>query len=143
MRGVLCLAARQAMTNAVHDNPARKRFELEVDGETAYTMYRRSPGIVTFVHTVVPAALEGRGVGSTLARGALEQVRAHGDKVVAECRFIAAYMAKHPEVQDLLVDAPAPPRAKPGLPRGVALLLDPLLNKGTAFTLAERAALGL
>ena len=30
-----------------------------------------------------------------------------------------------------------------GLPRGEALLHDPLLNKGTAFTLAERDALGL
>jgi malate dehydrogenase (oxaloacetate-decarboxylating)(NADP+) len=31
----------------------------------------------------------------------------------------------------------------PGFPRGLAVLRDPLLNKGTAFTEAERDALGL
>jgi len=94
------------MANAVHDNPAKNRYELVVDGETAFTVDRRSPGTVTFIHTTVPEALEGRGVGSALAQGALDLVRARGDNVIAECTFIKGYIGKHPEVQDLLLDRP-------------------------------------
>jgi predicted GNAT family acetyltransferase len=90
------------MASAVHDNPARHRFELEVDGVVAFTTYRHKDGVVTFVHTEVPEALSGRGVGSKLAQGALEMVRSRGEKVVAECPFIAGYISKHPEFQDLL-----------------------------------------
>ena len=90
------------MDATVRDNPSRHRFELEVDGVTAFSVYRHTPGVVTFVHTEVPDALAGRGVGSKLAQGALELVRARGEKVIAECPFIASYIKKHPEFQDLL-----------------------------------------
>ena len=92
------------MTSDVHDNPSRHRFELDVDGVTAFTVYRHKPGVVTFIHTEVPDALAGKGVGSKLAQGALAIVRSRGEKVVAECPFIAGYIKKHPEFQDLLVD---------------------------------------
>jgi predicted GNAT family acetyltransferase len=86
----------------VRDNEALHRFELEVDGVTAFSQYRRSPGITTFIHTEVPEALSGKGVGSKLAKGALELARARGDKVVSRCPFISAFLEKHPEYQDLL-----------------------------------------
>ena len=92
------------MTSTVRDNPSRHRFEVDVDGVVAFSVYRHKPGVVTFVHTEVPEALSGRGVGSTLARGALEIVRERGEKVIAECPFIASYIKKHPEFQDLLVE---------------------------------------
>ena len=94
------------MPSTVRDNEARHRFELDVEGVIAFAEYRRAPGVVTFVHTVVPESLGGRGVGSTLAKGALDLVRAHGDKVVAECPFIAGYIGKHKEYQDLLAVKP-------------------------------------
>ena len=87
----------------VRDNPAQRRFELNADGGTAATYYDLSPGVITFTHTEVPPALEGRGIGSKLARGALDAVRAQGLKVVAECPFIRGYIERHPEFQDLLV----------------------------------------
>jgi predicted GNAT family acetyltransferase len=90
------------MTGAVRDNAALKRFELEVDGNTAYLYYRLEPGVMTLVHTEVPPALGGRGVGSTLVRGALEAIRAKGLKVIVRCPFVSAYMGKHPEFNDLL-----------------------------------------
>lgn len=93
------------MTSGVRDNSTLHRFELEVDGVTAFSVYRRSPGIVTFIHTEVPDALAGKGVGSKLAKGALELVRPRGEKVIAECPFIAAYIQKHAEFQDLLIKA--------------------------------------
>ncbi len=90
------------MTDQVRDNAARNRFELEVDGHVAFTAYDLAPGMITFTHTVVPKALGGRGVGSALARGALDQVRAKGLKVVAQCPFIAAFIQKNADYQDLL-----------------------------------------
>ena len=86
----------------VVDNPARHRFELEVDGHIAFASYEREGGIITFTHTIVPAALQGLGLGSILIEAALAAVRAEGLKVVPECPFVRAYIEKHPEEQDLL-----------------------------------------
>jgi uncharacterized protein len=90
------------MSNAVRDNTALHRFELDVDGHTAVAYYQLSPGVITFTQTEVPTELSGRGIGSQLTRGALDAVRALGLKVVAKCPFIAAFMGKHPEYSDLL-----------------------------------------
>ncbi|HYM30517.1 MAG TPA: GNAT family N-acetyltransferase [Candidatus Cybelea sp.] len=90
------------MANTVRDNRSLHRFELDVDGHIAFAEYRRTPGLITFVHTVVPPELGGRGVGTTLAQGALGLVRAEGLKVAAECPFIAGFLKKHPEFNDLL-----------------------------------------
>ena len=86
----------------VRDNSAFHRFELETDGHMAYLYYRLEPGTITLVHTEVPQELGGRGVGSTLVRGALEAIRAQGLKVSAKCPFVAAYLGKHPEFNDLV-----------------------------------------
>jgi predicted GNAT family acetyltransferase len=91
----------------VHDNPVRHRFELDIDGVTAFAEYKREPGKITFIHTVVPEQLGGRGVGTALVVGALAQVRASGEKVIPQCPFFHAYMKKHPETQDLLADPSA------------------------------------
>jgi hypothetical protein len=90
------------MTGTVRDNAALERFELETDGHTAYLYYRLEPGVITLVHTEVPPALGGRGVGSRLVAGALETIRQRWLKVVVKCPFVAAYMGKHPEFNDLL-----------------------------------------
>jgi predicted GNAT family acetyltransferase len=90
------------MPDEVQNNPAQSRFELIAEGGMAAAYYDLAPGLITFTHTEVPRALEGRGIGSKLARGALEAVRARGLKVVAECPFIRAYIGKHAEFQDLL-----------------------------------------
>lgn len=91
------------MASEVHDNPAKHRYELDVDGVTAFSVYKREPGVITFIHTEVPDALAGKGVGSKLARGALDDVRAKGEKVIAQCPFIAAFIGKHAAYQDLLL----------------------------------------
>lgn len=91
------------MAEDVKDNRAAHRFELTVEGITAYAEYVRAPGVITFTHTIVPEALGGKGVGSRLAKGALDAVRAEGLKVVPQCPFIAAYIKKHPEYQPLVV----------------------------------------
>jgi predicted GNAT family acetyltransferase len=90
------------MAEDVRDNPAENRFELEVSGHLAVAYYQLAPGIITFTHTEVPPALGGQGVGSRLIKGALEQVRARGLKVVAKCDFVAGYIGKHKEFADLV-----------------------------------------
>jgi uncharacterized protein len=87
----------------VRDNPALNRFELEVDGRLALAYYELSPGVITFRHTEVPPEMSGHGIGSELVRGALAAARAQGLKVVPKCPFVAAYMAKHAEFNDLLL----------------------------------------
>lgn len=86
----------------VQDNIATQRFELAVEGQTAFVDYRRRDGVVTMLHAEVPAALSGRGAGSRLVRGALDIVRANGETVVPRCSFVAWFIAKNPAYQDLL-----------------------------------------
>jgi predicted GNAT family acetyltransferase len=90
------------MNNAVSENAAQHRFELEVDGHIAATYYEHADGVITFVHTEVPPELGGKGIGSKLVKGALDQVRARGLKVVAQCPFVKAWIDKHPDYGDLL-----------------------------------------
>ena len=89
------------------DNPARHRYEMAVDGKTAFVTYSRRARNIVLKHTEVPAALEGQGVGSALARSVLEDVRRRGLKVVPECEFIAAFIARHPEFADIVAEPDA------------------------------------
>ena len=86
----------------VRDNKAEHEFELVVDGHRALAAYQLEGDTIVFTHTIVPKAIEGRGVASRLIRGALDQVRDRGLKVVPQCPFVAAYIKRHPDVQDLL-----------------------------------------
>jgi predicted GNAT family acetyltransferase len=87
---------------SVRNKEARSRYELEADGETAFAAYRVEDGNIVFHHTVVPEALEGRGIGSALVKGALEDVRARGLKVVPLCSFVRGWIERHPDARDLL-----------------------------------------
>lgn len=89
------------MAAEIRDNPDKHRYELEVDGEIAFVLYRRAPGTITFVHTEVPKALGGKGIGTQLAKHVLDAARAEGLKVIVKCPFITAYMKRHPEYDDL------------------------------------------
>jgi predicted GNAT family acetyltransferase len=89
------------MSNNVRDNTERHRFELDADGHVAFSDYTRANGVLTILHTEVPKALEGRGVGSALIRGVLDAARAEGLKVRTKCEFAKAYVDRHPEYADL------------------------------------------
>ena len=86
---------------AVRDNKALSRFEMDVDGAVAFANYRLTPQAVIITHTETPRALRGRGIGSELVKGALDQIRADGRKVIAGCGFVVDYLYKHPEFADL------------------------------------------
>jgi uncharacterized protein len=84
------------------NNKADRRYELAVEGHIAATYYKLADGVITFVHTEVPPELGGKGIGSKLIKGVLDQVRADGLKVIAECPFVKAYIEKHADYVDLL-----------------------------------------
>ena len=90
---------------SVRDNEAAGRYEARVDGQLAVITYRRSGERIAFNHTGVPAALEGRGIASKMARVALEDARAAGLAVIPRCPFIAGYIRRHPEYADLVPPA--------------------------------------
>jgi hypothetical protein len=89
------------MTDVVN-NKSKHRYELAVESHIAATYYELAGGVITFVHTEVPPELGGKGVGSKLIRGALDQVRADGLKVIAQCPFVKAFIEKNATYQDLL-----------------------------------------
>jgi predicted GNAT family acetyltransferase len=83
-------------------NEQTHRFELTLEGETAFAEYSLLTDALVLPHTVTPPALEGRGVGSALAKAALGYARRNRLKVKPYCPFIAGYIQKHPEWQDLV-----------------------------------------
>ena len=84
-----------------HDSAA-SRFQVVVDGQLAACDYRRSGDVVALTHTEVPVALEGRGIAAALVRRALDWARGEGLRVEPRCSYVAVYMQRHPETQDLL-----------------------------------------
>jgi predicted GNAT family acetyltransferase len=92
----------------VADNPAAGRYEALLDGRVvAYSEYRTIRNRVVFTHTQVDPALEGRGIGSRLAAGVFDDLRARGITARIKCPFLAAYLGRHPEDGDV-VARPAP-----------------------------------
>src|SRR5262245_34702690 len=92
----------------VHDHASRMRYEITLDGALAgYALYSRHGDTITFTHTEIDPNAEGHGLGSRLAKAALDDVRARRLRVVAECPFIAGFIERHPDYSDLL-DAPSP-----------------------------------
>jgi predicted GNAT family acetyltransferase len=87
----------------IRNNENLHRYELETEGQAAVAYYKLAPGVITLTHTETPMALRGRGIASRLVRGALEDARARGLKVVPKCPFVSAYIARHPEFGDLLL----------------------------------------
>jgi predicted GNAT family acetyltransferase len=91
----------RASGEIVRDNAAQLRFEIDVDGATAFAAYRRAAGTVIITHTETPRALRGRGIASRLLEGALGLIEANGEKVTAGCSFVVDYLEKHPEWRKL------------------------------------------
>jgi uncharacterized protein len=97
------------MTVTVTDAPDRHRYEARVDGQLAgFAEYRKTAELVVFTHTQVEPDYEGRGIGSTLARAALDDVRRQQLPVLPRCPFIAAWIARHPDYADLVYQGPLP-----------------------------------
>jgi predicted GNAT family acetyltransferase len=89
----------------VVDNPLEHRYEAWLDGRiVGVSEYELADDRIVFLHTEVDPSVEGLGIGSRLAAGALDDVRRRGLKLVVECPFIAAWLKRHRDYADLLAD---------------------------------------
>jgi predicted GNAT family acetyltransferase len=85
------------------DRPEQERYEIAVDGELAgFVEYRERDGALDLVHTEVLPAFEGRGLAGRVAQFALDDARRQGRQVLPSCSYIARYIERRPELQDLL-----------------------------------------
>ncbi|WP_313597216.1 GNAT family N-acetyltransferase [Psychrobacter sanguinis] len=93
------------MTQAIDitHNQAANRFETTIEGHTGFISYQDQDDRIVYDHTIVPSELGGKGVGSALVKHALDYARSEGKKVVPTCSFVASYINKHAEYQDLLL----------------------------------------
>ena len=88
------------MTDITHDQ-ASHRFSTEVDGQTGYVEYERAGDVMVITHTIVPAAIGGRGIAGDLVQAALTHAREAGLKVDPRCSYADAWMRRHPEFDGL------------------------------------------
>lgn len=92
---------------AVRDDPEHSRYViLEGDQRVGLAAYTRSGSTWAFTHTEVDTGDEHHGLGGTLVRAALDDVRAAGGTVVAQCPFVAGWIERHPEYRDLVGSTP-------------------------------------
>jgi predicted GNAT family acetyltransferase len=93
----------------VVDNPEAHRYEALLGERVAgFAAYRLVADRRVFTHTEVDPSLEGRGIGTKLARAALDDVRDKGVRITVHCPFIGAYIRRHPEYEDLVASVRAP-----------------------------------
>ena len=89
---------------ALRDNTAAGRYEYPLGDDLGWVRYRRSGGVTTLSYACIPDGRAGQGAGAAMARAVLEAERQRGSRVRATCSFIAAYLARHPEFDDLRAD---------------------------------------
>jgi hypothetical protein len=83
--------------NQIHLNEDKKQFELDVNGELAIINYRLEGKVYSLIHTEVPPAHEGQGVGRKLVENTLNYIKEKGYQFEPLCSFVAAYVKRHPE----------------------------------------------
>lgn len=86
----------------LYNNQEEKRYEYRLDDATPHITYERRGNEIALTHTRVPAQLRGKGVGTMLAKDALDDIADQKLEVVPLCSFVATYMKRHPEYMHLL-----------------------------------------
>ena len=84
------------------NNTVNEQFEVRQEGHLAVMQYRVRRGRMYFMHTGVPQALSGRGIAAALDRRALAPAREQAYTIVVYCPFVAAFLKRHPEYDDLI-----------------------------------------
>jgi predicted GNAT family acetyltransferase len=81
----------------VVNNPQKRQFEIQLGQEMGLLAYRQRPGQIELMHTEVPMAERGKGIGEKIVRFALEYARKNQLQVIPSCRFVQAYLKRHPD----------------------------------------------
>lgn len=88
----------------ITENKEKNRFETEVDGKIAIIEYNRKKDKIYLIHTEVPPEMEGKGIASSLVKQVLQQIKDEGLYVIPRCPFIAAYIKRHPEWNEIVAN---------------------------------------
>lgn len=87
----------------IENNKDKHRFETTAEGHTAFVDYKLFDGGISFLHTEVPPALEGKGIASALAKHVLDYAKNNNLKTKIYCSFLQLYIKRHPEYQDNVI----------------------------------------
>ena len=91
------------MAYDIRNNEQQSQYETTVDGQVALAAYDlEEPNRIVFTHTEVPDAISGRGIAGEVVKYGLEDARKRGLTVVPQCSYVAAYIKRHPEYEELL-----------------------------------------
>lgn len=103
-RGLITRPENLDMTEpSVTNASEKKRYEISADGvDAGLAAYVDSRNQRIFYHTEVDEKFAGRGLASKLIAAALADTRAAGKRIVAICPFVAAYVDKHEDYDDIL-----------------------------------------
>ncbi|WP_269714805.1 GNAT family N-acetyltransferase [Caulobacter sp. NIBR2454] len=86
----------------IRDHSELKRYELAIDGDVAVVTYNLGASGLMVTETLVPEALEGRGLASRLAKHVIADAKQRGIVILPVCPFFAGYFQKHPEHADVV-----------------------------------------
>ena len=90
------------MASQISNNTLKHRFETEIGAKTAFLNYRQEDNRITLTHTEVPPSLEGRGIGTSLVKAALDYASQKKLTVVPQCPFVADFIRTHTHYQKLV-----------------------------------------
>ena len=91
---------------SVRDDPQELRYQLLDDsgvmiGQIRYVL---EPGAVVLVHTEVDPEFQGHGLAGELVQGAMNDLRERGLKMIPVCPYVRAWLRRHPEQADLVLE---------------------------------------
>lgn len=90
----------------VRHDEEQQRYVLEINGQLlGFAQYHEEGDRQIFTHTEIDDSLSGKGMGSMLVRKSLDDARQRGKRIVPVCEFIGAYVKKHPDWNDILVQS--------------------------------------
>jgi len=87
---------------AIRHNESARRFEWTQEGHLCVLEYVLEGSVASFTYTGVPDPVSGRGIAADLVHAGLETARARGWRVRPVCSYVAAYVRRHPEYEDLM-----------------------------------------
>ncbi len=90
------------MKYIIINNEQLMHFEIHQGDDTGFLKYRYHNNSIAFMHTEVPASIEGRGVASALAQHAFKYAKEQHKKVKIYCPFVSIYLKRHPELSEQL-----------------------------------------
>lgn len=85
------------------DNSEAKQYEIHVDGLVPRIEYIKAKDKIYLTHTEVPRGLEGKGIGTSLVKAVLEDIKKKDLTLVPMCPFVAMYIKRHPEWKKLVL----------------------------------------